>query len=51
MADLKITGLIVLAAYLLLHHRHYRRHRRHGFGIWYSLRGPWGTNITVRKRF
>jgi hypothetical protein len=42
--------LLVIGAYLLHHGRHYRRHRRAGLGVWYSLRGPWGTRVTVRKR-
>jgi hypothetical protein len=50
MTALKITAIVFVAAYLLRHHRHYRRHRRNGFGVWYSLRGPWGTRVSVSKR-
>lgn len=48
-----MTAVIVLVVvvYLLVHHHHYRRNRRSGFGVWYSLRGPWGTRIRVSKRF
>ena len=45
-----LAALIVLAAlYLLFHHHRYRRHRRDGFGVWYSLRGPFGTRVRVSK--
>ena len=50
MLGLVVLGICVVA-YLGHHARHYRRHRRLGSGIWYSLRGPWGTRVTVRKRF
>jgi hypothetical protein len=44
--------LILLALAGLAHHgRHYRRNRRSGFGIWYSMRGPFGTRETISKRF
>jgi hypothetical protein len=49
--DLKIAAVLIVAAVLLHHRHHYRRHRRAGFGIWYSLRGPWGTRESVSKRF
>ena len=43
--------LIALAVvYLAFHHHHYRKHRRARCGIWYSLRGPWGTRVSVSKR-
>jgi hypothetical protein len=48
--DIKVIGIVLFAAYLLHHGRHYRRHRRNGFGVWYSLRGPWGTRVSVSKR-
>jgi hypothetical protein len=42
-------------AFLLLmggrHARHYRKHRRAGFGFWYSIRGPFGTRETISKRW
>jgi hypothetical protein len=41
---------LVVVVYLLVHHRHYRRNRQRGFGVWYSLRGPWGTRIRISKR-
>jgi len=47
---MELVILAIVVGYLLIHHRHYRRHRRMGFGVWYSLRGPWGTRVTVRKR-
>lgn len=43
--------LIVVVAYALHHGKHYRRRRRAGFGVWYSMRGPWGTRETISKRF
>ena len=50
MEDAKVI-LIILVALVLLHHgRHYRRHRRNGFGVWYAMRGPWGTRVRVSKR-
>jgi hypothetical protein len=43
--------IIAVIAVVLLHHgHHYRRHRRNGFGVWYSMRGPWGTRVRVSKR-
>jgi hypothetical protein len=48
--DLKIAGIVLVLLYVAVHVRHYRRHRRAGFGVFYSLRGPWGTRVTVRKR-
>ena len=46
-----LAVLIVLGAcYVLFHRHHYRRNRRHGFGVWYSLRGPFNTRIRVSKR-
>lgn len=42
---------VVIVAYLLFHHHQYRRHRRAGFGVWYSLRGPFHTRWTVSRRF
>jgi hypothetical protein len=44
-----VIGLVVL--YLLFHGHHYRKRRRHGFGFWYSLRGPFGSRVTFSKRF
>jgi hypothetical protein len=46
-----IVIVICVLAYGSHHARHYRRHRRLGMGVWYSLRGPFGTRVTVRKRF
>jgi hypothetical protein len=45
-AALIIAGIF----YVLFHHRHYRRNRREGFGVFYSLRGPFHTSIRVTKR-
>jgi len=47
-----ITVAIIAAVliYALHHHSHYRRNRRSGFGVWYSLRGPWGTRVRISKR-
>lgn len=42
--------VLVIVAYAALHHHHYRRNRRAGFGVWYSLRGPWGTRVRISKR-
>jgi hypothetical protein len=43
--------IILIAAYLLFHHKHYRRHRRAGLTIRESLPGPFGTYLSVGKRF
>ena len=43
--------IILVIAYLLLHRQQYRRHRRAGFGVWYSLRGPFHTRWTVSRRW
>jgi hypothetical protein len=46
--------VIIVIAVLLAggnHHRHYRRNRRAGCGIWFSLRGPFGTRETVSRRW
>lgn len=45
-----IVIIVIVGAILLHHGRHYRRNRRNGFGVWYSLRGPWGTRVSVSKR-
>ena len=45
-----VVIIVIVLAVLLHHGRHYRRHRRNGFGVWYSMRGPWNTRVTVRKR-
>lgn len=50
MSVLVVIGVAVVI-YGLFHHRHYRRHRRAGFGVWYSMRGPFGTRVRVSKRF
>jgi hypothetical protein len=47
---MEIFIVVAVVGYLLFHHRHYRRNRRSGFGVWYSLRGPWGTRVTVKRR-
>jgi hypothetical protein len=44
--------LIILAVvYLLFHGHHYRKRRRAGFGVWESLPGPFGTRVTISKRW
>jgi hypothetical protein len=43
--------ILLILIYLAFHHHHYRRNRRKGFGIFYSLRGPFGTWIRITKRF
>jgi hypothetical protein len=50
MEDLKIALVVLVVVLLLHHHHHYRRHRRNGFGVWYAMRGPWGTRVRVSKR-
>ena len=42
--------IVIVIAYLVLHRHHYRRNRRNGFGVFYSLRGPWGSRIRITKR-
>lgn len=52
MHGLVIAGLFLLLIGAASHHgHHYRRNRRTGFGVWYSLRGPWGSRVTVSKRW
>jgi hypothetical protein len=47
-----IAVIVILAvAYLAFHHHHYRRHRRAGLTIRQSIPGPFGTWISVGKRF
>jgi hypothetical protein len=43
--------LILAVIYGAFHHHHYRRRRRAGFGVWDSMRGPFGTRVTISKRF
>jgi hypothetical protein len=43
--------ILLVIAYLLFHRHHYRRNRRAGFGVWYSLRGPFHTRWTISKRW
>ena len=50
MTDFKVIAVLAVLAYLLHHRKHYRRNRRNGCGVWYSLRGPWGTRVRVSKR-
>ena len=50
MEDAKVVLIILVAAMLLHHGHHYRRNRRAGFGVWWSMRGPWGTRVRVSKR-
>ncbi len=46
------TVILLLAlAYFTHHGRHYRGHRRAGFGVWASLPGPFKTRATISKRF
>ena len=43
--------IVVIVLIVASHHgHHYRRNRRNGFGVWYSMRGPWGTRVRVSKR-
>jgi hypothetical protein len=39
--------IIAIAVYALC----FRHHRRRGFGVFYSLRGPFHTWIRITKRF
>jgi len=48
--DLLIAGIVLLLAYAVLHVHHYRRHRRAGMGVFYSMAGPFHTRVTVRRR-
>jgi hypothetical protein len=43
--------IIVAVAYILFHRKHYRRHRRAGLTIRESIPGPWGTYLSIGKRF
>lgn len=48
-----IEAIIIVAvvAYLAFHHSHYRRHRRAGLTVRQSIPGPWGTWLSISKRF
>jgi hypothetical protein len=47
-----ILGIVLaLIAYALFHRHHYRRRRRAGLTIRESIPGPFGTRISVSKRF
>jgi len=46
-----VLAVVAFIGYCTHHGRHYRRHRRAGFGFWYSVRGPFGTRETISKRF
>ncbi len=48
---LATIALALVLLYLTHHGRHYRRHRRAGFGVWASLPGPFRTRTTISKRF
>lgn len=43
--------IILVVAYVLFHHRHYRRRRRAGLTIRQSIPGPFGTRVSVSRRF
>ena len=45
-----IIGIAVVA-YLLFHGHHYRRHRRAGLMVRESIPGPFGTWLSISKRF
>ena len=51
MHRLEAIGVVIVIAYLLLHRRHYRRHRRAGLTVRESIPGPFHTWISVSKRF
>lgn len=40
----------VLIGYVILHVLCYKHHRRHGFGVFYSARGPFHTWWRVSRR-
>ena len=40
--------IVAIVAYVLFHHAHYRRRRRHGLSVWASIPGPFGTRISKR---
>ena len=42
--------IAIVLIYLVIHVLCYKRHRRHGFGVFYSARGPFHTWIRVSKR-
>ncbi len=43
------AAIVILAiAYLLFHHRSYRKRRRRGLSVWASIPGPFGTRISKR---
>jgi hypothetical protein len=43
--------ILVIVAYAAFHSRHYRRHRRAGLTIRESIPGPFGTYLSIGKRF
>ena len=50
MTDIKVIAVLVVL-YLVFHHHHYRRHRRAGLTIRESIPGPFGTYLSIGKRF
>jgi hypothetical protein len=48
---LALIVILAVIGYGAFHHHHYRRRRRGGFGVWESMRGPFGTRIRISKRF
>ncbi len=47
---MELLIIVIVLAVLGHHAHHYRRNRRNGFGVFYSLRGPWGSRIRITKR-
>jgi hypothetical protein len=46
-----VAIVLVVVLYLAFHHHHYRRHRRAGLTIRQSIPGPFGTYLSIGKRF
>jgi hypothetical protein len=42
--------ILIVIAYLIVHTLCYRHHRRSGFGVFYSARGPFHTWWRVSRR-
>jgi hypothetical protein len=43
--------VLIVIAYACLHGHHYRKHRRAGLTIRQSIPGPFGSWISISKRF
>jgi hypothetical protein len=42
--------IAILVIYAIIHVLCFKHHRRHGFGIFYSARGPFHTWVRISRR-